>query len=289
MNSVTQNKELLNKIAIGTVQFGLNYGISNVLGQPDVKECSDIIEFAQLNNIDTIDTASLYGESESVLGQLNVESWKVVSKYPKVTNSVQLLECFESSLSKLKVKKLYGYLAHDSSTLVQEPKLWDVLIEKKQKGEISQLGISIYTREQLEKVMEQGMIPDLVQIPYNVFDRRFEDLFSELKSKEIEIHTRSTFLQGLLFMSPNEIDPYFLSIVPKLNYLKNEYTSLKDLAGALLLFSLQNKFIDKVVVGVNSLYELRSNIEGVLHCRKPILKDLAEKDEAILFPYNWPT
>ena len=65
----------MSKIALGTVQFGLNYGISNTNGQVPPEEIARILDYCKLNGIDTLDTAQGYGESEKVLSQFDLSSF----------------------------------------------------------------------------------------------------------------------------------------------------------------------------------------------------------------------
>ena len=60
------------KVALGTVQFGLDYGVTNQHGQVTIEEVESILDFAKINGIDTLDTASRYGNSEQVLGDAGV-------------------------------------------------------------------------------------------------------------------------------------------------------------------------------------------------------------------------
>ena len=74
----------INKISIGTAQFGFDYGISNKKGIVRYQEILKILNFAKQNNIKSIDTAYLYGKSEKYLGNYNLDKWEITTKFPKV-------------------------------------------------------------------------------------------------------------------------------------------------------------------------------------------------------------
>ncbi len=77
-------------------------------------------------------------------------------------------------------------------------------------GLVKKIGISIYDPSECEQVMNLARI-DIVQAPLNIVDRRLvvSGWLSRLHSEEIEIHTRSVFLQGLLLMPRNKIPKIF--------------------------------------------------------------------------------
>ncbi len=79
-----QPKNLIEKLALGTAQFGLDYGIANRTGKISKNEIFRILEYAYTQGIDTIDTSSNYGESEKIIGEFIDRSrfdFKIVSKF----------------------------------------------------------------------------------------------------------------------------------------------------------------------------------------------------------------
>ena len=101
----------MGKLVLGTVQFGLQYGV-NSAGRPSEETVKGILAEAAKGGIDTLDTSSAYGNSEEILGECITpeEGFKIISKYPKGVTPVA--EMFNGSLKRLKVDKLYGYLLH---------------------------------------------------------------------------------------------------------------------------------------------------------------------------------
>ena len=215
------------KLGLGTVQFGCNYGISNQKGQVSPLEVEKILNFAYEQGIDTMDTANMYGNSEEVLGRFNLDNFKVVTKTTKVNlaldeneNLNRFKDAFYASQKKLGYIKLHGLMFHESMDLLGKcgSKLWDLLCDFKEKEYVEKIGVSVYYPETLMEIIDKFNI-DIVQLPLNMLDQRFIYLLKELKQKGIEIHTRSTFLQGLLLMKDFDINPYFDEIKPLLKQI----------------------------------------------------------------------
>lgn len=260
------------KIALGTVQFGMNYGLTNINGKVALDEVEQILKYAVTKNIDFIDTAQAYGESEKVLGKFDLSKFKIISK---VSDEFDI----DPTLQKLNLKKIYGILIHYEKDINERN--WDKLQEYKYQNYVEKIGISIYSPIILEKIIDKFDF-DIIQLPFNLLDQRFSELLPQLKSRNIEIHSRSTFLQGLLLQDINLINPYFNPIKPILNKIPGNRlcTALK--------FVSNNPYIDKIVVGVTSLNELTQIVEA--YSLK--INDLdSEKyrldDERYILPQNW--
>lgn len=279
---------MVHKLALGTVQFGLNYGISNQSGQVTPKEVAEILSFCKNNELDTLDTAYLYGNSETVLGQFDLKPFNVISKMPLCSIN-ELRGILNTSLERLKQEKIYGYLFHHFSTFQKEVALLDELIAFKKEGLIQKIGFSLYNTEELDFLLKNEISFDLIQVPYNIFDQRFGAYFSILKSKGVEIHTRSAFLQGLFFMDLASIPPHFKSVLPQLAQIQAYPVSI---AGLCLNFVTNNPHIDKAVIGVQNVEQLQKNIAGFAHqaqveSYQAELKKLRIEDELIINPSKW--
>lgn len=279
---------LVEKLALGTVQFGLNYGISNATGQTDREEIMNILAAASQMGVNMLDTASVYGESEKLIGEIDSHSFKIVSKFPAVANSLDLITCLKDSLSKLKVNSLYGYLAHDADTLLRNPTIWLDLQELKNEEIVSKIGYSLYQPQQLADLLNAGCKPDIVQIPYSFADRRFEKQFNELKDIGCEIHVRSVFLQGLFFLIPADLGRFFDPAKPMLQALRNHFNSNNQIASFLLNFAIAQPQIDKIVFGVNTATQFMQNVKDIDIEYLPFDFEDVEIPEDILLPYKWP-
>ena len=205
------------KLALGTVQFGLPYGISNCNGQTTLEEATRIIDLARISGVSLLDTAMAYGESESRLGQIGVDSFKVVTKLSALPENCSDLkkwarEQVEGSLQKLGLKSLYGLLLHSPAQLLgsQGYSLFVALKDLKKCGLFKKIGISIYSPSELDEILPFFPV-DLVQAPFNPMDRRLIESgwMRKLHTDGIEIHVRSVFLQGLLLMPLNQIPAKF--------------------------------------------------------------------------------
>lgn len=278
------NSMLPHKLGLGTVQFGLKYGISNTTGQTSPQEVSNILQYASINGITVLDTAAAYGNAEEILGKNDPGRFTIVSKYitPSAENSIE--RQFKHSLDKLQVKSLYGYLAHRPAEILKDKQQWKTLKELQQKGSVQKIGFSLNATEELEALLNKGFIPDLVQAPFNYLDNRFENLMSELKEKGCEIHTRSAFLQGLFFKDTNELSSFFDTIKP---IVKRIQAQTKNISGALLHFVCSKEFIDKVIIGVENVQQLQTNISD-LQLAIELEKNHSKVANDILMPSAWP-
>ena len=228
----------MSKIALGTVQFGLNYGISNTNGQVPVDEIAKILDFCKINGIDTLDTAQGYGESEKVLSQFDLSSFKVITK---LIGNARL----ETSLENLKLSSVYGLMFHRENECNDDS--WKLFESYKSQGMVTKIGVSVYSPKVLEDLIDRYPI-EIVQFPLNIVDQSFISLLPKLKEKNIEIHTRSIFLQGLLLM--DEIPDYF-------NPVKEIISSIpKPRLEHTINFGKQQKNVDKMVLGVTKLQDL---------------------------------
>jgi aryl-alcohol dehydrogenase-like predicted oxidoreductase len=249
------------KLALGTVQFGLDYGISNASGQIPIDEAKSIINHANVFGIKTLDTASAYGNSEEVLGNLHQNRFDIVTKFISENNNLTLENQLEFSLKKLKVNQIYGYLAHKPFDVFENNLLWIKLTEFKSQGKVKKIGFSFDSPEEYFVMEQLGFVPDLVQLPYNYFDNRFLNIMEKLKKNNCEIHTRSPFLQGLFFSKIDKLSKQFDAVKPIIENLQKSYKD--QLEGALLKYALQNVLIDKVVFGVQNAEQLIKNIESI--------------------------
>jgi aryl-alcohol dehydrogenase-like predicted oxidoreductase len=270
------------KIALGTVQFGLDYGVSNELGKPDKSAVQEILDFALENNITTLDTASAYGDSESVLGDYGIDNFQIVTKFLPLDIEKGIENSLQESLTKLQTKAVYGYLAHRADSI--DVNTWSSLNDLKESGQVKKIGFSLQSVDEFDRMKKKGFIPDLIQVPFNLFDNRFKALCIDLKKDGVEIHTRSTFLQGLFFLKPNELEAFEEVKHIILNLQK---THKEQLAQHLLIYVLQQDYIDKVVIGVQSKKQLAQNI-----CALEVSKEIKDINmtfsEIILNPALWP-
>jgi aryl-alcohol dehydrogenase-like predicted oxidoreductase len=282
------------KLALGTAQFGLRYGINNRVGQPSIEQAHQVLSMAYEREIRVIDTASAYGTSEVVLGQILplYPELRVISKYNEKEGK-NLLEAMQSSLRNLGKSSIYGYLFHNADFVIQNPQAYTDIIQLKDMGMVEKVGVSVYTPQQMERILNLGICPEIVQFPYSIFDQRFDSILKKLKELHIELHARSIYLQGLLLKPLEEIGSHFDSIKPKLAQLHHLAESLQlSTAQLCLQFAFANNRIDHIVIGVDSKENLMYNLDN---CSVNLgfapdsfqIKSFICNDEHILHPFLW--
>lgn len=281
------------KITLGTVQFGIQYGISNTHGVPSDSELESIFSVASDLGIQQLDTAKAYGNAEERIGELSNSKFDIITKFSNVDSEKELELALSESLQKLNVSSIYGYLAHNADVLIQNPSLWEVLLKAKKEGKIKKIGYSLYNPEQLEQLLDLNCIPDLVQLPYSILDRKFEKQLSILKQLGTEVHVRSVFLQGLYFMNPNKLPEKLQPLQDSLVELKNLCIENNVSVGEVALnYVISNPNIDKLVIGIETAEQLRENINLVKNWKSnkvlfSKIEAIKIKDKSLLNPVNW--
>lgn len=253
------------RIALGTAQFGLAYGVANQLGQIKPGEAGDILRRAQAAGMDTLDTAIAYGDSEKILGSLGVRQWKLVSKLPALPETsadtaAWVRSELEGSLTRLGVPKLHGLLLHRSQQLLgpQGAALYAALRDVQQLGLVDKIGVSIYGPEELEALWPKFRF-DLIQSPLNVFDRRLASTgwLERMHQAGTEIHVRSVFLQGLLLQPAGQRRAEF-SAWQDLWLKWDDWLAAERLSPlrACMMFALSRPEIGRAVIGVDGVGHL---------------------------------
>jgi aryl-alcohol dehydrogenase-like predicted oxidoreductase len=286
----------LNRLALGTVQFGLPYGIFNQVGQVSRPQAKDMLRLAAVNCIDTLDTAIGYGESEACLGEVGVQGFNLVTKLPVMPKSCYdvkgwVQDQVAASLARLGVSDIYGLLLHRSDELLgpNGKKLYLALQELKNIGKVKKVGISIYAPSELESVSRLFRL-DLVQAPFNLVDRRLltSGWLKHLNEDGIEVHTRSAFLQGLLLMPQTAIPAKFTEWT-HLWKKWHHWLSVQDVSAlqACLAFPQSFPEINRVVVGADSLSQFEQIIVAANSAAQNNLPDLQCDEDHLINPTNW--
>lgn len=262
------------RLALGTAQFGFDYGISNIFGRVKNSEISSILKLAKKNNINLLDTAKAYGNSEDVIGNLKKDNFIITTKLAAIPKNCKDIESYvqksvSDSLQKLKVRNLYGILLHEPSDLFGDkgPELINSLNQLKFYKKVKKIGVSIYEFNQLEKIINLFKI-DIVQAPLNLMDRRLErsGWLEKLCNLGIEVHVRSIFLQGLLLMPQKKLPKNFEKLKYKFDkwYLKLQNKKKKAL-NVCLSYPLSLPNIKYIILGVENtthLEEIISNLNN---------------------------
>ena len=289
------------KLGLGTAQFGMEYSRFNSQGRPSGASVAAILRRAATLGFRMIDTATLYAESETVLGKSLPpdHGFRIVTKTPRfgagkvgAEQAATLRAAFQRSRTALRQDRLYGLLVHDSNDLLADGGhyLLDAMNELKQRGEVQKIGASVYTVRQVEALLACGGI-DLIQAPMNVLDQRLVDsgALREIAACGVELHIRSAYLQGLLLADPATLPPYFEPARAAIASFQQaaRHNGISP-AVAALSFLLRIAEADTVLIGVDSLDQLEeiAALQGEL----PTLDYRAFRlaDERILDPSRWP-
>jgi uncharacterized protein len=277
-------KENINKLTLGTVQFGLKYGINNPNGKPSREESLSMLDHAWQKGIRIFDTAYAYGDAQEILGEftstrnLGTEIKIITKLKPNILSespgSIEetIRKNLKESLGFLKKDCVDGFLLHTPS-YIRDSEV--VMAMKKMKDEelTKNIGVSIYEVD--DAIYAAGLSEiDYIQVPYSILDQRLdnESFWNLTRKNKIKVFARSAFLQGLFFMPEEKIPPHF----PNLKEVKIHLKQIDEIIGkynltrqqAALLFSCCNKNIDHVVFGVDNINQLAEDIQIVEKCPK---------------------
>ena len=287
----------MNKLILGTVQMGLNYGINNSLGKVTFENSCDILLKAFELGIDELDTAEAYGNAHQVIGdfhRLNPNiKFKVVTKIPHDGDVDKTEQKIRTYINDLNVDYLEILMFHSFDTYQKNKQIIPVLTNLKNQGIIKNIGVSVYTNSQIETLLLDDEIT-VVQMPFNLLDNESirGDLMTKLKAKGKIIHTRSAFLQGLFFKEDSDDGSIFQKLYNELNTIKDiakeENISISNLA---LSYCLCQENIDQVLIGVDSVSQLMENLKALNYKIEPKavakINAIKVKDLDLLNPSLW--
>lgn len=293
-------------LCLGTVQFGMKYGINNTLGQPSLEDSFSMLDAAIESGVGVIDTARAYGQAEEILGKyFKARKWndkiKVISKFPpncleeRGRKTLQTVEDeLLRSLRLLNMEQLDGYLLHTPEYIYRRDVL-DALLRLKEKKLVSNIGVSIYDMAEGMAAIETGIV-DYVQLPYSVLDQRAAKtgFIKKAKKAGIKIYARSAFLQGLFMMNYKDIPPHLNDAIPYLNLFDKLIKKYNiNRIDALIHFVTDEPEIDYLVLGVDTKEQLLQDIESFKKHAVPkeflteLKLQIGEVDKSIIFPSLW--
>lgn len=304
MNNFKNSKYQISKFGLGTVQFGLDYGFTKRKTQDEV---NSILKTADDNGITLIDTAREYGDSEEKIGNF-MENYKnnfVIATKLRLIDDLDNLNyanmkksiynSVEESLDNLQLNKIPILQLHQTvDEIYKNDDFWMIIHQLKEDNLIGLFGVSVYELPETEYMMENHSNSiDFFQIPYNIFDRRFEDIHKQLDENNISLVSRSTFLKGIIPCEIEDIPNGLEEIKPfkeELQKLADECdVSVPELAS---VFVYYNNFINSTILGVDSPQELESNIKSIDIFDKNILETvdfdiLKISDDYLIDPRKW--
>ncbi len=296
---------MIDRLVLGTVQLGLDYGINNKYGKPSRKDAFRILDKAYELGIKTLDTAEAYGDAEVIIGEwLSANglqnSVKVISKLkPNIfdnENNISgiIQQQIVSSLENLNIDVLDGFLLH-TPKYVYQTEILEGLLNCKNKGMVDNLGVSIYDEE--DALYAAGCeLVDYIQIPYSFLDQRLDktDFFHISKKNQKTVFARSPFVQGLVFMDENSIPSHLekakdynndlVKIISSYNLKRHEIA---------MLFSLSNRNNDYIVFGVDTVEQLIedcslvNDFDIINNCINDLKREFGHTDKNIVIPSLW--
>ena len=284
----------MNRIVLGGAQLGLPYGILNGGETLSREEVARILDTAFGHGIDSIDTAIAYGQSESIIGETAQNRFKVISKLPPIPSSVSNVSEWvhtqvDASLSRLKCTSLDALLLHRPQDLtgIHGAELYDAISCLKIEKIIHRFGVSIYEPDELANIIEKFEI-DIVQAPFNVFDRRILGVINQLAALNIELHVRSVFLQGVLIAGPAGRPQRFESWSEHFALFDEWVRSTGMSAMSCCLgFALQQPGVAKLVIGATSAESLAEIIASVPSAHVDVPAHQQSSIEKLIYPRVW--
>ena len=278
------------KIIIGTANFSLEYGIVNNFKKIKTDEIKKVIKTCEDNNLNFIDTAKGYGDSEKLIGEYKKKNFNIITKIPKIylqeekkiTNYIT--DLIHDSLKKLKVKNFYAILLHDENQLLSKNSkyIYKILKKLQKKKLFNKLGVSFYCPKKLIKTISLFNI-DVVQLPINYLNQTFlnENLLSLLKKKNIEIHARSIFQQGILIKKNIKIKKFKnFSNYLDLWHKESKFSRLETAIN----FIDSQRYIDKYIIG----FQNSKQILQILNTKKVKITSYPDyKDNYLKDPRRW--
>jgi aryl-alcohol dehydrogenase-like predicted oxidoreductase len=293
-----------NKLVLGTANFGMRYGVSNNM-KLSADTSTGLLEFAESKGLWGVDTASAYGDAESVVGRFFAHGKRrlhIITKLPNkeyptpsdVDNEIRL------SLQRMQVPRVDVLLIHSYETFKKHrSSLLHALDASVEDGLVGRFGLSVYRPEEAEDFLRAAASDNIaIEFPLNLFDRRFlrHKVMEKLNGDGHLSIARSVFLQGLFFLDETRLKATF----PKESKKFDALGSLRGPLGpsvelAAFLFVVTNPCVDKVIIGVDTVDQLMRNLE--LLSRPSVdrydsirdsLDTLRVDDESIVLPFLWP-
>lgn len=281
------------KFIIGTANFNSKYHIRKKK-KINLSLKKKILNTAKRNGINFIDTAPDYSNSEKIIGKMNSSNFKIISKIQKINKkkkmnqSISLVQNIKNTLKNLRTKKIHGLLVHNVQDLLRNKKYYlEAFRSLKDKKLVNYIGVSLYNSEDIFKILKFWK-PDIIQIPYNIIDRRIEKkkFINSIKKNKIKLHVRSIFFKGILTDKKNfpsklkkwkdKVDKWFLWCH------ENNIQPFE----ASYLFVKENKLIDNFVISFDDPQQILQLLK-IKNLRKLNYPDIKSYDKKFINPYNW--
>jgi len=296
--TVRIHRKTLDALILGTVQFGLPYGVANRQGQPDIGQAREILDLAYNSGLRVLDTAAAYGSSEAVLGACDMDRWSVITKVPScegiddINVGAIVRESVLRSLDQLRTGSLHAVLAHDPRDMLgpRGQRILESLEPLREQGLLGRIGVSVYDPRDIEGIAEG--CTQIVQAPLNVLDQRFitSGQAAALRLRGDELHVRSIFLQGLLLMAGKDRPKGLAQFAPILAfYDERVYDTGVDPAAFCLGFVMGQADVSYCVVGVDTLEQMEELVTAFISGQDANIEaqDLISNERSLIDPRYW--
>ena len=295
------------RLALGTAQWGMPYGIANQSGRPDDAELQALLAVARQAGIQHIDTARAYGDAESRIGAagLAADGWRVITKLkPELEREGEglaevldaTLASLEASRSALCVDTLPTLLLHRyEHRHLCGGRVWRTLLAQRDAGRIRALGVSAATPEQAWAALEDADI-EVIQVASNLLDRRLHQhgFFARARELGRTVYVRSVYLQGIAHLDPAQLPEALSGLAEPLLQIRTAAAELGTTPAALFLAFVRELPGVIALLGCERADQLECNladwaseqVDSAALAR--LAQALPEIPDALLDPSQWP-
>jgi uncharacterized protein len=283
----------MQKLVLGTANFGDNYGISNKL-RLSTQEVDEILDWAS-GKIEELDTAEDYKGSHKAISK-HAKNFKITTKINlNQLGSIKDLTlkviniCEEIGIEKVERVLLRPHEADPSFTLEAIKELEKLRLI----GSIASLGLAIYETKEMDYFMGVLDFPITFQVPLNLLNRSFQEQITSnpIRYQEFNFYVRSVFLQGLILMNPEDVPHHLTEAIESIRCLSDKLTKLGlSTLEATFAFVRNQIWATGAVVGVTNLNELKTNFHAFEENNEidwSFLQDLPYPPARILDPRRW--
>lgn len=295
------------ELALGTAQLAQEYGVANEQGPPDVDRAMSFLRAAYEADVTLWDTAPVYGRSEQLIGRFTgriSRRPRIATKLPapaegdelprgrKLARRVRLQA--KRSLEALSVDEIDYYLVHDPGMVQSRGEdLAAALRALREEGLVDRVGASVYSPD--EALAWLDLVPgSALQLPCNVFDRRFTEVLDSAATSDTFVFGRSVFLQGLIFLEPEAAE----EVVRGGGELVSVLRAVAQQAGRsvvelVLCYVRDMVNVDAVVVGMETEEQLEENLRSYRSpslsksVRERLAAAFGEVPERVVDPRRW--
>jgi aryl-alcohol dehydrogenase-like predicted oxidoreductase/RimJ/RimL family protein N-acetyltransferase len=272
-----------NKFILGTAQFGLNYGITNKNDKPIEKNLiKNIYNYCNKTGLNHLDTASNYNFNFKLLPKCKwiIDTKITINKDNTKFTSLNKIFAEFNQNKNLTLNTVYIHnpdkiFTNDGISIMK-------MLESYKNKKFKNIGISVYDLKNIKKILNNFQI-DVIQLPYNIIDRRFDKIFKYLKKKKIKIIVRSIFLQGTLIdnkhlLNKEKVFKNFKAFSKKKG--RNRLDLCVD-------FIKKNNFIDKMIFGVHNINHFKQITNSNILKNINYPSKLISKETKIIDPRKW--